>query len=215
MYLLKSTMQKLLLLILISLTNFIFADGGFYMGIGAGYSSIDGAAQSPYQFNNGSTGSQVDGSFATALYLGYDFNRWIGIQADYNAAWGTSNSNSYTLNQQLLGGSVLFHLPFLVFSNSLSNWDVFAKVGGDYNAINFGNVNPSCSNCVNAPSSVNGFTPLYGAGIEYGSGNVGYRLEWDYAGSLMAANSNSTGTSNGNQLNMTSNTYLLSILYHF
>lgn len=207
-------MQKIKLTItlatLLNLINYAIAEGGFYIGIGAGYSGLTSTVQSPYQFNDGTNGSQTDGSFASTLYFGYDFNKIVGIQADYNAAWGTSNSNnSYTMNQQLLGGSILVHFPFSVISNSLSGLDVYAKGGLDYNATNFGNVNPGCSNCVNPPNSATGATPLYGAGIEYGFTNVGYRLEWDYSGSLMTTNQGN------NQVSITSNSFFLSILYHF
>ena len=200
---------RLFFLANLALSTAAYAEGGFYVGIGPGYSSVSSALQSPYQFSNGGNGTQDAGSFASTLYFGYDFNRVVGIQADYNAAWGAQYSGGYSLNQQLLGGSLLLHLPFGVFSDHLSGFDAYLKGGIDYNAVNFGNIGAPCVNCVNPPNSATGATPLYGAGIEYGFNNVGYRLEWDYSGSLMVTNQGN------NQTSITSNSFFLSILYHF
>lgn len=201
-------MHKIKFLTILGLTGSVYATGGYYVGIGAGYSSLTGTVQSPYVFNDGSTGSQSAASFASTFYFGYDFNKVIGVQFDYNAAWNAVG-NSYNLNQQLLGGSALFHLPFSIISDSLAGLDVYAKGGLAYNAINFGNINPNGANCVYPPSSTNGISPLVGAGVEYGFKNVGYRLEWDYAGSIMSSNYGN------NQVSTSSNSYLFSILYHF
>lgn len=201
-------MRKFSFILLFALSNFINADGGYYIGIGGGYSSLTGTVQSPYQFANTTSSSQSAGSFASTLYFGYDFNRWVGLQAEYNAAWAGQYSNSYSINQQLLGGSILLHFPFSVFSDSLNGLSVYAKGGYDYNAINFG-AQSSCSGCLSVPSAAYGSSPMYGLGAEYGFKNIGYRLEWDYAGALMA-------TSGGNNLvSTTSNSYFVSILYHF
>jgi hypothetical protein len=202
-------MQKIRLLFLLLLAKLVMAEGGFYVGVGAGYSSLTGTVQSPYQFTNTSSSSQTAGSFASQLYFGYDFYHWLGIQFDYNAAWGANYTNSYSLNQQLLGGSVLFHLPFSIFSDSLSGISAYTKLGYDYNAINFGNTN-SCNGCTNLNNAAYGYTPLFGLGAEWGLKNVGYRLEWDYSGGLMAQNN-----SGNNLVSTSSNSFLASIMYHF
>lgn len=202
-------MSKLRLLCLCFLSGIVVAEGGFYMGIGAGYADVTNTAQSPFQFSNSST-SLSGGSFASTLYAGYDFYRWLGIQIDYNAAWGAGFNNGSSLNQQLIGASLLFHLPFGIMSTALNGLSAYAKVGYDYNAVNFGGTNTGCSSCTNTlPSSSYGYTPLYGLGVEYGFKNIGYRLEWDYSGNLNAQNN---GT---NVVNTSSNSYLVSILYHF
>jgi hypothetical protein len=45
-------MQKIRLLCLLIIANMAFADGGYYVGIGAGYSNITANAVSPLEFTN-------------------------------------------------------------------------------------------------------------------------------------------------------------------
>lgn len=205
-------MQKNILTLLaittLLLSKVALADGGFYTGIGAGYANVNNTVQSPLTFSNGSSGSQSGGAVASTLYFGYDFNRFVGIQADYDIAFSTSMANSYSSSEQVFGGSVLLHLPFSIFSDALSGLSVYAKGGVGYAIAGFSGQS-TCINCVNPPNTASAFAPLYGLGVEYGFTNVGYRLEWDGIGSIM---SNNGGTS---QVGVSSNLFLLSILYHF
>lgn len=203
----KLNFSKFKIFPLLILTSTAFAQGGFYVGIGGGYSSLNNQAQSPWTFNSGST-SETAGAPAVMVYGGYDFNQVIGLEANYLAAINGSTS-SYTATQQLLGGSLLVHFPFSIVSDNLSGLSVFGRGGFDYNMVNFSNIQNNCVTCVIPPGSVNSFTPRYGAGVEYGLKNVGYRLEWDYAGSLTATNQGS------NEVNLSSSSFLISILYHF
>ena len=201
--------RKLKWLSLALIAPLAFADGGFYTGIGAGYADVSNTTQNPQIFNNGTLGTQSGSTFASNLYFGYDFNRFIGVQAEYDVAFGATIANSYNAGQQLLGASLLVHLPFSLFSDMLSGVSVFAKGGYVYNTTTFGNVNQTCPNCVNPPTFANGFTPIYGLGAEYGFTNVGFRLEWDTTPAMVASNSNLS------QVSVASNMFLLSILYHF
>jgi hypothetical protein len=207
----KYSKHKICLALLLSLatTSYTFAEGGFYMGIGAGYASLNNNLQNNYVYNNGNSGNQTSGNVASTLYFGYDFNHYIGLQGEYNVAYDSTVANSYNVNQQLLGVSALLHLPFSLISDSLAGLSVFGKIGADYDVIGFSNVSPNCANCTNPPSSAFGYVPLYGAGIEYGQNNIGVRLEWDQSGNINASNMGST------QSIVNSNMYLISILYHF
>jgi hypothetical protein len=202
-------MQKIRLLCLLIIANMAFADGGYYVGIGAGYSNITANAVSPLEFTNPTTNAQDAQSFTSQLYFGYDLYKWLGLQLDYNVSWLGQYNNSYSVTQQTLGPSVLFHLPFSLFSDSLSGASVYTKLGYDYNAVNFDNVG-SCSACSSLNSSATGFSPLFGLGAELGFKHIGYRLEWDYLGGVMAKNN--TGN---NAINTSSSSFLASIMYHF
>ncbi len=203
-------MRKLLIIIAIINVWPAFAEGGFYAGIGFGYANIANTAQNNFTFNNGSSGTQNGPAPASTLYGGYDFNRYIGIQADYNVAYSAQiPGSSYSVYQQLIGASVLLHLPFGLFSNALSGFSIFVKGGLDYSVFDFGNVSSTCSTCVNPPGTAYAVVPVYGLGAEYGFGNVGIRGEWNYNSNVMAPNFGS------NQVQASSNMYLLSVLYHF
>lgn len=199
----------LFFLVALSLLNSATAEGGFYTGIGVGYNDVSNTVQSPLVFNSdNASGTQNGSGIASALYFGYDFNRYIGIQSEYDIGFPTQIANAYYANQQLFGLSVLAHLPFMLFSDLLSGLSVFAKGGIGYEVAALSGQS-GCNNCVNPPNSASAFVPIYGLGIEYGTGNVGYRFEWDGVGSMMTANN---GT---NQTSISSNMFLLSILYHF
>ena len=204
----QSTFLKIFVVTILSPT-IAFAEGGFYTGIGAGYATTVGTVQNPFVFNsNGTTGTQSSSGIGSAIYFGYDFNRYVGIQSDYDVDFTTQVASSYSVNQQLLGASMVFHLPFSLFSNSLSGLSIFAKGGLDYDMVGFSG-QPNCNNCVNPSGSNAGFVPVYGLGVEYGFTNVGYRLEWDGTGPIMNSNKGVSQTS------ISSSTVLLSILYHF
>ncbi len=201
--------QKIRLFCLLIITNLAYAEGGYYIGVGAGYSDITANAVSPLEFTNPTTNAQDAQSFTSQLYFGYDIYKWLGIQLDYNVSWLGQYNNSYSVNQQVIGPSVLLHLPFSIFSDSLNGISAYTKLGYDYNAVNFGNIG-SCSACANLNSGASGFSPLFGLGAELGFKNIGYRLEWDYSGGIMAKNN-----TNNNAINTSSSSYLASIMYHF
>lgn len=201
-------LKKISFLILV-LANAAYAEGGFYTGIGVGYASLGNTAQNNQIIGSGNSSSSATGNaFATNMYFGYDFNHYIGVQEEYDVAYNANVGNSYSANQQVFGTNVLFHLPFSLFSNELSGLDVFAKGGFGYEVYQFTG-NSACAGCVNPANQGGSFVPMYGAGIEYGFTNVGYRLEWDGIGSAMNTNQGI------NQVAMSSNMYLLSIMYHF
>lgn len=195
--------------ILLMLSGLAYAEGGFYTGIGLGYAGLDNTAQSNQIIGSGNSSSSVtSNAFATNIYFGYDFNHYIGVQEEYDVAYNSNVGNSYSANQQVFGTDILFHLPFSLFSNDLAGLDVFAKGGLGYEVFQFSGSN-GCPNCVDPAHQGGSFVPMYGAGVEYGFTNVGYRLEWDGIGSIT---NNNQGMS---QVAMSSNMYLLSIMYHF
>ena len=201
--------QKIRLLCLLIITNLACAEGGYYVGIGAGYSDITANAVSPLEFTNPTTNAQDAQSFTSQLYFGYDIYKWLGLQVDYNVSWLGQYNNSYSVTQQIIGPSVLLHLPFSVFSDSLNGTSVYTKLGYDYNAINFSNLS-SCSACTNLNSGATGFSPLFGLGAEFDFTNIGYRLEWDYSAGLMAQNNNGN-----NAIDTSTSSFLASVMYHF
>lgn len=185
-----------------------YAEGGFYVGLGAGYASINNVPQSNFSFNNGTTGSQMVGSFATTVYAGYDFNNIVGLQVDYNVAYNALPP-SYTEGQQLTDGAVLVHLPFSIMADSLKGFSLFAKGGLGYSYYSFGNINPSCTSCINPPNNTSAVVLVYGLGAEYNFNSFGVRAEWNSNGTVTVANQGN------NQLLLDSNMYLLSMLYRF
>jgi hypothetical protein len=127
---------------------------------------------------------------------------------DYSVAFNAS-APTYTINQQLLDGVILLHLPFSIFADALSGFSLFAKGGLGYSVYTFNNQSANCATCVNPPSNASAYTPVYGLGAEYGFSSVGIRAEWTYSGKVTAPNIGY------NQVQLNSNMYLLSILYHF
>jgi hypothetical protein len=193
-------------LLLLGLTLNVYADdSGFYVGIGPGYSTVSAKTQGSYSFNAGTANPATQNSVATTVFLGYDFNHFLGLEANYAITWNAQYANNFNLNQQLLGGDLLFHLPFNLVLDSLSGLDVFAKIGLYYNMYNLNNLSPSCQSCSTPNTLITGASALYGLGLEYGFENVGYRLEWNYSPPII----------NNNALELNSNSYYLSILYHF
>ncbi len=179
-----------------------FAEGGFYMGGGGGYSSMIGISKDNLTFPNGDL-SQSGNAFALTAYMGYNFNHFIGIEANYLGSF-SSRTNFYNATQGLLGGSVLLHLPFEVFLPSLTGFNTFIRGGYDYNSIGIGS-QVNCANCINLPSLTYGYTPRFGVGAEYNHDSIGYRVEWSHSSDLLV----------GNQLNIDNNVFLASIMYHY
>ncbi|MCC2644387.1 MAG: OmpA-like transrane domain [Burkholderiales bacterium] len=200
-------MRKLLFILAIT-ANWCYAEGGFYAGLGAGYAYINNIPQSGFSFNNGSSSSQSVGSFATTIYAGYDFNNIVGLQIDYDVAYN-GLPPSYSQGQQVTDGALILHLPFSIISASLKDFSLFAKGGIGYNYYSFGNISPNCATCVNPPNNISAFVPVYGLGAEYDFNSFAVRAQWNYNGSVTAANEGN------DQLQLNSNMYLLSVLYRF
>lgn len=202
-------MQKIVLTFMFLTSIFAYATGGFYAGIGAGYANISNTPLSGFNFNNGATSSQNTGAPALAFYGGYNFNRYIGVQVDYDFSFSTPIGGSYNTTNQLIDALAIVYLPFGIFTNSLSGFSLFVKGGIGYNDFKFSNVNPTCSTCINPPGEGYGIIPVYGIGAEYNFNPVGIRLEW-------VGDNNITIPNLGyNQVQANSNMYLLSVLYHF
>lgn len=199
-----------------------FADGGLYLGFGAGYGSINNNTVDGFNFVDG-TSNKSGGNMAGGIYAGYDFNRYVGMQFDYNYIANVSyntGSNSSTgvqgsinANQQILDLGIIGHLPFGLFANSLSGLSLFGKLAVGYTVENFngGNLVSSGSSPVTAqlPSQASSIVPVIGGGVEYGWSNVGLRAEYDYIGNTVVTN-NSQSLMNSNN-----NLVLLSVFYHF
>ncbi|MCC2626136.1 MAG: OmpA-like transrane domain [Burkholderiales bacterium] len=193
----------------VGITKLSYAEGGYYLGLGAGYASMTNIPQNSFSFNNGSFASQNVGSFATAIYAGYDFNRIVGLQIDYNVAYN-GWASGFIENQQLLDGAILVHLPFSIIADSLSGFSLYAKGGIGYSYYSFGQVSPTCTTCVFPPNDTSSAVPVYGLGAEYAFKDfIALRAEWSHSGNVTAANVGN------NQLLLDSNMYFLSILYRF
>jgi len=204
------------------LCTYAQADGGLYVGVGAGYGTIGSNTTGGTSYPNGSS-SQGGGNMAGSVYVGYDFSHYVGIQADYDyianvqySTGSTPNSGSngdFNVNQQVLDLGVTGHLPFSLFADALSGISVFGRLAFGYSTTSFSGgqlTSPSASGgYVNIPSSASNLVPVLAAGAEYGIGQVGIRFEYQYIG-------NSTINANGqNILNVNNNLLLLSALYHF
>jgi len=201
--------QRILLLLVLAGITSAYAEGGFYTGAGLGVASLTNNVQGNFVLGQNNPGQiSTDSGLGMNMYLGYDFNHYFGVQEEYDVAFNTSIADSYSANQQIFGTTLLMHLPFSLVSYKLSGLDAFAKGGVGYEVFQFSG-NSGCPGCVNPAHQGGQFVPMYGAGLEYGLTNVGYRLEWDSIGSAM---NNNQGVS---QVAMSSNLYLFSIMYHF
>ena len=112
------------------------------------------------------------------------------------------------MNQNLLGIALVGSLP-LTLIKPLANVSLFAKVGMDYNVINYYNVNSVCANCSAFPNSSFGYLPIYGLGINYDIKSYGVRMEVNQTMNNTVSNNNISSVSS----NMTY--YLASIYYKF
>lgn len=208
----KKYLKVLIMMSSIFYTAYTFSYGGFYMGAGAGYANISNSLQNSLVFNDGATGSKSVNGVASTVYFGYNFNNFVGIEVDYKVAFRAKVENSYSVQQQLAGASMLGRLPFGLLDNHLSGLSFFAKLGLDHNAINFFSVQSDCNNCVNPQSATFGFRPTYGLGLEYdfsSSQSFGVRGEWNNITKNLISNEGIQ------QLDVGTNMYLLSILYNF
>lgn len=204
------------------LCTYAQADGGLYVGVGAGYGTIGSNTTGGTSYPNGSS-SQGGGNMAGSVYVGYDFSHYVGIQADYdyiaNVQYSTGSipnsgvNGDFSVNQQVLDLGITGHLPFSLFADALSGISVFGRLAFGYSTTTFSGgqlaSSSSTGGSVNIPSSASNLVPVVAAGAEYGIGQVGIRLEYQYIG-------NSTININGqNVLNVNNNLVLLSALYHF
>lgn len=201
------------------LCTYAQADGGLYVGVGAGYGTIGSNTTGGTSYPNGSS-SQGGGNMAGSVYVGYDFSHYVGIQADYdyiaNVQYSTgstpSSNGDFSVNQQLLDLGVIGHLPFSLFADALNGISIFGRLAFGYSTTTFNGgqlVSQSSNSVISIPSTASSLVPVVAAGAEYGIGQVGIRLEYQYVG-------NSTINTNGQDiLNVNNNLVLLSALYHF
>ena len=217
-------MSKLKLSALLSVIRVAaFADSGTYVGISAGYGTINSSATNGFSFSDG-TGNKDGGTMAGGVFVGYDFNRYLGVQADYdyiaNVNYTTGGSSvtgaqsSINANQQILDLGVIGHLPFGLFADSLSGLSIFGKLAMGYTTTSFdgGTMVSSGSaglNTVQVPSNASSFVPVVGIGAEYGWSTVGVRAEYDYIGNTAVTNNSQT------LMNVNDGLALLSVFYHF
>lgn len=204
------------------LSTYALADDGLYVGVGAGYGSINATTINGNSFANDSS-SQNGGNAAGGVYVGYDFSHYVGIQADYNYIANvqystgyngiTGSNSSFSASQQIIDLGVTGHLPFSLFANALSGISIFGKLALGYSTTSFSGGSLLSQNVaggsVNLPGSSSTLVPVIGAGAEYGIGSVGIRLEYDYIGST------NVSINNLNSMNVNNNLVLLSALYHF
>lgn len=199
-----------------------FADSGLYVGVGVGYGNMSNNTINGYNFLDGGSERSASSTLGS-IYAGFDFNRYVGIQADYdylssmNFAGGASNNqdypSSYSASQQVIALGVVGHLPFQLFANSLSGLSVFGRLSVGYSTLDFSGgaiAKPSdYGNPELFPGYAQSLVPLIGAGIEYGINAVGVRLEYNYIGNTTVNNNDI------NLINTSNNLALLSVLYHF
>ena len=210
-----------ILLSIISLAA--FADSGTYIGISAGYGTINSSATNGFSFSDG-TGNKDGGTIAGGVFVGYDFNRYVGVQADYdyiaNVNYTTGGStmtgaqSSINANQQILDLGIIGHLPFGLFANALSGLSIFGKLAMGYTTTSFDGGTMVSSgtagvNTVQLPSTASSFVPVVGLGTEYGWSSVGIRAEYDYIGNTAVTNNGQTLMNTNNGLT------LVSVFYHF
>lgn len=217
-------MLKLRLSILLGMISLAaYADSGTYIGISAGYGTTNSSATNGFSFSDG-TGNKSGGSMAGGVFVGYDFNRYLGVQADYdyianvNYTTGgnalTGAQSSINANQQILDLGIVGHLPFGLFANSLSGLSIFGKLAMGYTTTSFNggtmiSNGSSGLNAVQLPNNASSFVPVFGLGAEYGWSSVGIRAEYDYIGDTVVTNNNQT------LMNVNNGLMLLSVFYHF
>lgn len=215
-------MKKFLFAILTASAISAYADSGLYVGVGAGYGTINSSTINGNSFTNGS-GSQSGGNAAGGVYVGYDFSHYVGIQADYNYIANveystgynsiTGSNSSFSASQQLIDLGVTGHLPFSLFANALSGISIFGKLALGYSTTSFSGGSLLSQNVsggtVNLPGSASTLVPVIAGGAEYGIGQVGIRLEYEYIGN------NNVSINNLNSMNVNNSLVMLSALYHF
>lgn len=215
-------LKKLIFISSILFTNFAFADSGFYVGVGVGYGSMSNNTVNGYNFLDGGSERSASSTLGS-IYAGFDFNRYVGIQADYdylssmNFAGGASNNqnfpSSYSATQQVIALGVVGHLPFQLFANSLSGLSIFGRLSVGYSTLDFNGGAIATPSTYDNPQLFPGYAqslvPLAGLGVEYGVNSVGVRLEYNYIGNTTVNNNDI------NLINTSNNLGLLSILYHF
>lgn len=216
-------MKKIIFsIILITSSVYAAADNGLYVGVGAGYGTINTSTINGNSFANGSS-SQNGGNAAGGVYVGYDFSHYVGIQADYNYIANvqystgynsiTGSNSSFSASQQIIDLGVTGHLPFSLFANALSGISVFGKLALGYSTTSFSGgtllSQNTPSGSVNIPGSASTWVPVIAGGAEYGIGSVGIRLEYEYIGNT------NVSINNLNSMNVNNSLVLLSALYHF
>lgn len=216
-------MKKLYLLSgLVSIISLAHADSGFYVGIGTGYANLTSSTTNGFSYMDGAT-SKSGSNMLGSVYAGYDFNRYVGMQFDYDYladvqyTTGTTVNpgvqGSFSANQQILSLGITGHLPFELFANSLAGLSVFGKLAVGVSILNFSGGVVGAGNGLqytqDLPANAQSMVPVVGFGAEYGMKSVGVRLEYDYIGNT------SVSSDNQNLLNVNNSLGLVSVFYHF
>ena len=188
------------------LANSTYAFQGFYVGIGGGIANINSVPQGNTIIATGNSNAVLSDTPTTSVYWGYQYNKFLSLQLEYNYAYGVTIANTYQMNQTLLGMSFIGSLP-LNLIKPLTNVSLFAKIGMDYNVINYYSVNSSCANCSAFPDSSFTYLPIYGIGINYDIKDYGIRMEVDQT-------TNNTASNNNISLVSSSMTYYLASFYY-
>jgi hypothetical protein len=215
----EKLIKKIIFLTAILSVSLAHADdsGSLYMGLGFGAGLTNAKVTTPTSISTIQS-TQFAGNLAAGLYVGYDFNHYVGIQADYNYIADTNiqvNFNSSTGVNTRLGNSeqvvdlgVTGHLPLeLIDDYWLSGYYLYGRVslGYDFASLNGG----SSDSNGGLPGTAAHFVPIYAGGIEYGTGQVGFRLEYNYMGQISA------DTNTNNHINVNHQMVMISTLYHF
>jgi hypothetical protein len=220
----RELMRKLMMALGLSAVSIpVLAESGLYVGVGAGLGSTTSNSTNGFMFADGAS-NKSGNTMAGAVYVGYDFSRFAGIQIDYaylaNVSYATGTNpqtgsqGNLSISQQVLDLGITGHLPFGLFANALSGLSIFGKLAVGYTttSLNGGTVysnGTQGSNYVSIPTNANSIVPVLGAGVEYGWNNVGIRAEYDYIGN--------TNVNSGSQtlMNVSNQLALVSVLYHF
>lgn len=206
-----------LVMVLFSCLTYADETGSLYAGVSAGYGLTNAKVTTPNSISDINK-TQFSGNLAAGLYVGYDFNHYVGIQTDYYYIANTSvnvNVNSsmgvnatFGNSEQLFDLGVTGHLPLAFIDDYwLSGYYLYGRVslGYDFASLNGG----SSDSNGELPGTASNFIPVYAGGIEYGIGQIGFRVEYNYLGSISAR------TKSNNQINVNHQMLMISTLYHF
>lgn len=150
------------------------SDAGIYVGISGGF----GLTNWKYSWIANQTNASIsnDNGPVGRIFLGFDFNRYFGVEAGYTYFF---NRPKFTLNTLFNRVKSTQDIDFM-FKGKLpvaENFDLFAKLGVNYLMSSFDNSNDLVNNTMN--TSRNSFNVAFGAGADYYiTPNVIANVEW-------------------------------------
>lgn len=152
---------------------FATVSNGPYVGLEGGISNqivIFNANTTLNNANNNSYSSSA--SAAIRLNIGYNFNRYSGIELGGNYIFSNSmtapNGNNFATSNTAVDVSYLLNLPTV-----FDGLSIFGRVGGAYSWLNASSCNCSSDNLSN------GLTDALGAGVRYNiTSKTSFRVEW-------------------------------------